>query len=348
MMNKNDMMSMTIVEIEELLQSMDEQKFRAKQIFEWIHAKGVMAYPSMTNLSKELRQKLLEETSLFKPKIIEKHVSQKDKTTKYLIELEDSHIIESVLMRHKYGNTVCISSQIGCHMGCTFCASTIDGLIRNLSPGEMLSQIYLIQEDTGERVSGVVVMGSGEPLEKLDVTLRFIELINDPKGQNIGQRHITVSTCGLVPKIYELADRELQITLAISLHASNDEMRRRTMPIANKYSIQEIIESCQYYINKTNRRITFEYALIEGVNDQKDHAYELAKVLKGLLCHVNLIPVNEIKERDYKHSSSKSIEAFAKVLTSRGIETTIRKTLGSDINAACGQLRRSFIQNRGD
>lgn len=347
-MKQNDIMSMTIEEIQQLLVALGEQKFRAKQIFEWIHGKGVLEYDQMTNLSKDLREKLLNETSLFKPKIIEKHVSSQDKTSKYLIELEDSHIIESVLMRHKYGNTVCISSQIGCHMGCTFCASTIDGLIRNLTPGEMLAQIYLIQEDVGERVSGVVVMGSGEPLEKLDVTLRFIELINNPKGQNIGQRHITVSTCGLVPQIYELADKELQITLAISLHASNDQMRRQTMPIAKKYSIEEIIASCQYYINKTNRRITFEYALIEGVNDSKEDAYELAKRLKGLLCHVNLIPVNEIKERDYKHSKASSIEGFARVLSGRGIETTIRKTLGSDINAACGQLRRSFIQNRGE
>ena len=347
-MKENDIMSMTVNEIEELLLGLGEQKFRAKQIFEWIHSKGVLSYDQMTNLSKGLRDKLAKETSLVQPKILEKHVSKEDKTTKYLIELEDSHIIESVLMRHKYGNTVCISSQIGCHMGCTFCASTIDGLIRNLTPGEMLAQIYLIQEDLGERISGVVVMGSGEPLEKLDVTLRFINLINDPKGQNIGQRHITVSTCGLVPKIYELADAELQITLAISLHASNDVMRRKTMPIANKYSIGEIIKSCEYYISKTNRRITFEYALIEGVNDSKEDAYELAEILKGLLCHVNLIPVNEIKERDYKHSKRQSIEAFAKALTSKGIETTIRQTLGSDINAACGQLRRSFIQNRGE
>ncbi len=347
-MKENDIMSMTIEEIEKLLLGLGEQKFRAKQIFEWIHSKGVLDYDGMTNLSKGLREKLFKETSLFKPKIIEKHVSDQDKTSKYLIELEDSHIIESVLMRHKYGNTVCISSQIGCHMGCTFCASTIDGLIRNLTPGEMLAQIYLIQEETGERVSGVVVMGSGEPLEKLDVTLRFIGLINNPKGQNIGQRHITVSTCGLVPQIYELADKELQITLAISLHASNDTMRRQTMPIANKYSIEEILASCQYYINKTNRRITFEYALIEGVNDSKEDAYELAKRLKGLLCHVNLIPVNEIKERSFKHSKARSIEEFARVLSGRGIETTIRKTLGSDINAACGQLRRSFIQSRGE
>ena len=347
-MIENDIMSMTLVEIEHLLGTMKEQKFRAKQIFEWIHAKGVLEYAQMTNLSKDLREKLSQHTSLAKPKIIEKHVSKKDKTTKYLIELNDSHIIESVFMAHKYGNTVCISSQIGCHMGCTFCASTVDGLVRNLTPGEMLAQIYLIQEDTGQRVSGVVIMGSGEPLEHLDLTLRFIELINDPKGQNIGQRHITVSTCGLVPKIYELADAGLQITLAISLHASNDIMRRKTMPIAKKYSIDEIIESCKYYISKTNRRITFEYALIEGVNDQKEDAYELAKILKGLLCHVNLIPVNEIKERDYKHSNTQSIVDFAKTLNSSGVETTIRKTLGSDINAACGQLRRSFIQNRGE
>lgn len=347
-MKENDIMSMTVLEIQELLKAMGEQPFRAKQIFEWIHAKGVMEYEDMTNLSKNLRQKLISKAPLVKPKIIQKNISKRDKTTKYLIELKDSHIIESVLMRHKYGNTVCISSQIGCHMGCTFCASTIDGLIRNLTPGEMLSQIYLIQEDIGERVSGVVVMGSGEPLEKLDVTLRFITLINDPKGQNIGQRHITVSTCGLVPQIYKLADQELQITLAISLHASNDAMRRQTMPIAKKYSIEEILESCQYYISKTNRRITFEYALIEGVNDGKEDAGELAGRLKGLLCHVNLIPVNEIKEREYKHSHSKAIEDFARVLSGRGIETTIRKTLGSDINAACGQLRRSFIEDRGE
>ncbi|NLI89591.1 MAG: 23S rRNA (adenine(2503)-C(2))-methyltransferase RlmN [Epulopiscium sp.] len=343
-MIKHDIMSMTVEEIEDLLEDIGEQKFRAKQIFDWIHSKGVLDYSKMTNLSKDLRQKLEKTASLTKPKILEKYRSEADNTTKYLIELGDSHIIESVLMSHKYGNTVCISSQIGCRMGCTFCASTIDGLVRNLTPGEMLAQIYLIEEDSKERVSGVVVMGSGEPLEDLDATLRFIELINDPRGLNIGQRHITVSTCGLVPNIYKLADEKLQITLAISLHASNDTTRKQTMPIARKYSIAEIIDSCKYYIEMTNRRITFEYALIEGVNDSKEDAYELSKLLEGLLCHVNLIPVNEIKERDYKHSKQKSINEFAKVLKGKGIETTVRRTLGSDINAACGQLRRSFIQ----
>lgn len=343
-MIKHDIMSMTVEEIEDLLEDIGEQKFRAKQIFDWIHSKGVLDYSKMTNLSKDLRQKLEKTASLTKPKILGKYRSEADNTTKYLIELGDSHIIESVLMSHEYGNTVCISSQIGCRMGCTFCASTIDGLVRNLTPGEMLAQIYLIEEDSKERVSGVVVMGSGEPLEDLDASLRFIELLNDPRGLNIGQRHITVSTCGLVPNIYKLADEKLQITLAISLHASNDSIRRQTMPIARKYSIAEIIDSCKYYIEMTNRRITFEYALIEGVNDSKEDAYELSKLLEGLLCHVNLIPVNEIKERDYKHSKQKSINEFAKVLRNRGIETTVRRTLGSDINAACGQLRRSFIQ----
>lgn len=347
-MKQQDIMSMTVLEIQELLQDLGEKKFRAKQIFEWIHEKGVLDYSKMTNISGQLQQKLKEHTVLVAPEIVEKHLSKLDQTTKYLFKLEDSNIIESVLMRHKYGNTVCISSQVGCRMGCTFCASTRDGLVRNLTPGEMLAQAYLIQQDIGERVSAIVVMGSGEPLEKLEVTLRFIELINDPKGQNIGQRHITISTCGLVPQIYELADKELQITLAISLHASNDPMRKQTMPIAKKYSIQEIIEACKYYIKKTNRRITFEYALIEGINDHEEDAYELAKILKGLLVHVNLIPVNPIKESKYKHSHEKSIQDFGKVLISRGIQTTIRRTLGTDINAACGQLRRSFIENRGD
>jgi len=347
-MKQEDIMSMTVLEIQELLQALGEKKFRAKQIFEWIHEKGVLDYSKMTNISGQLQEKLKEHTILVAPEIVEKHVSKADQTTKYLFKLEDSNIIESVLMKHKYGNTVCISSQVGCHMGCTFCASTMGGLVRNLTPGEMLAQAYLIQQDTRERVSAIVVMGSGEPLEKLEVTLRFIKLINDPKGQNIGQRHITISTCGLVPQIYQLADEELQITLAISLHASNDQMRRQTMPIAKKYTIEDIIEACKYYIKKTNRRITFEYALIEGINDQEEDAYELAKRLKGLLVHVNLIPVNPIKESKYKHSHEKSIQAFGKVLINRGIQTTIRRTLGTDINAACGQLRRSFIDNRGD
>lgn len=347
-MNQYDIMSMTISELEIFLASIGEKKFRAKQIFEWIHQKRMFKYSYMTNIAKELQQKLVKSTVLYEPQITKKYTSIEDGTIKYLFQLEDSHIIESVLMRHKYGNTVCISSQVGCHMGCTFCASTIDGLVRNLTPGEMLSQIYAIQNDIQEEVSNVVVMGSGEPLEKLGITLRFIELINHPKGQNLGQRHITVSTCGLVPRIYELADQKLQITLAISLHASNDETRKRTMPIANKYSIRNIIEACNYYIEKTNRRITFEYALIKGVNDRRENAIELSSILKGLLCHVNLIPVNEIEESGYKQSNAQTVKDFAKKLNENGIQTTVRRKLGNDIDAACGQLRRGFIHNRGE
>ncbi len=342
-MKKYDIMSMTVEEIQELMEEIGEKAFRAKQIFEWIHGKGVLDYSQMTNLSHGLKEKLEKHTLLVGPKIVDKYISKDEETTKYLFELQDSHVIESVLMKYQYGNTVCVSSQVGCRMGCTFCASTIDGLARGLTPGEMLAQVYKIQEDSGERVTGVVVMGSGEPLEDLGTTLRFIKLLNDPKGLNIGQRHITVSTCGLVPEIYELAHHELQITLAISLHASSDAIRKQTMPIARKYSIQDIIEACRYYIQKTNRRITFEYALIEGVNDHEDDAYELTRLLKGLLCHVNLIPVNPVRENKYNHSHRNTIHQFGKILRSRGIETTIRKILGTDINAACGQLRRSFM-----
>lgn len=347
-MSQYDIMSMTIEELETMLQSVGEKKFRAKQIFEWIHQKRIFNYEQMTNISKALQHKLLENTILYEPKIIQKHISKIDGTIKYLFELYDSHIIESVLMKHEYGNTICISSQVGCRMGCSFCASTVDGLIRNLTAGEMLSQVYAIQNDTGTRISNIVIMGSGEPLEQLDITLKFIELVNHPSGQNLGQRHITVSTCGLVPRIYELAEHKLQITLAISLHASNDNVRRQTMPIANKYSIDDIIQACRYYIEKTNRRITFEYALIDGINDSKEQAYELANLLKGLLCHINLIPVNEIEEREYTHSNEKKVNEFSKILNSKGVQTTVRRKLGNDINAACGQLRRRFIHNRGE
>ena len=251
-------------------------------------------------------------------------------------------------MRYKQSNSVCISSQVGCKMGCKFCASTLEGLVRNLKPAEMVGQIYLITKDIGERISNVVVMGSGEPLEHMDVTTRFVELINHPKGQNIGQRHLTVSTCGLVPRIYELADMDLQITLAISLHATTDEKRKQIMPIAYKYSIKEIMDACKYYINKTGRRITFEYALIAGGNDTREDAMNLVSLLRGSLCHVNLIPVNKIEERDFESSTAESVENFARLLNSYNIETTVRRKLGSDIDAACGQLRRRYLKKRGE
>ncbi|MDA3733107.1 23S rRNA (adenine(2503)-C(2))-methyltransferase RlmN [Niameybacter massiliensis] len=344
----NDIISMNLTELELLMQEMKQGKFRAKQLFDWLHNKMVWNYDEMSNLPATLRNELKEKFPLTSIKILEKYESQIDGTIKYLFELSDSHIIESVLMRYKHGNSICISSQVGCRMGCKFCASTLEGLVRNLKVSEMLGQIYQAQLDTGERISNIVIMGSGEPLEYMDITTKFVELINHELGQNIGQRHITVSTCGLVPKIYELADRGFQITLAISLHATTDEKRREVMPIAKKYSIAEILEACKYYIDQTGRRITFEYSLIQGENDSVEDAMRLAKLLKGMLAHVNLIPVNPIEERGYKAATNHSIEDFADVLKSNHIETTVRRTLGQDIDAACGQLRRRYLQKRGE
>lgn len=339
-----DLKSMNVKELEEVVLACGQSKFRAKQLFEWLHGKMAVSYDEMTNLPIAFREQLQEKFPLKQMKILKKYVSQIDGTIKYLFELDDCHIIEGVLMRYKHGNSVCISSQVGCRMGCKFCASTLDGLVRNLEPSEMVGQIYLISKDIEERISNIVVMGSGEPLERLDLTMRFIELINHPVGQNIGQRHITLSTCGLVPNIYTLADSALQVTLAISLHATSDEKRRQIMPIANKYSIDEILEACKYYTEKTGRRITFEYALIACENDTKEDAIALSKLLKGLLCHVNLIPVNTIEERSYKGSSSERIKQFVNSLETYHIETTVRRKLGSDIDAACGQLRRRYLQ----
>lgn len=344
----SDIVSKNLRELEEIVVGYGQGKFRAKQLFDWLHGKMVWNYDEMTNLPSAFREKLKEDWPLTEIAILEKYVSKIDGTIKYLFELSDSHIIESVLMRYKHGNSICISSQVGCHMGCKFCASTVEGLIRNLKPSEMLGQIYMAIKDTGERISNIVIMGSGEPLEKLDITTRFLELINDEKGQNIGQRHITVSTCGLVPNIYKLADKNMQITLALSLHATTDEKRKEIMPIANKYSIQEVLEACQYYADKTGRRITFEYALIAGKNDTEDDARRLGSLLSGMLCHVNLIPVNPIEERNYEATNMRHAEAFVKVLKTYHIEATIRRTLGTDIDAACGQLRRRYLKKRGE
>ena len=345
-MAKLDIKSMNITELEDLLKELGEPKFRAKQIFDWLHAKQVDSFEEMTNLSQGLREKLAETASINGVEIVRKLVSQIDGTRKYLFALSDGAIIESVLMKYEHGNTVCISTQVGCRMGCKFCASTLDGVERGLTAGEMLSQIYAIQKDCGERVHGTVLMGSGEPLDNYDNVVKFLRLINDPKGQNMGQRHITLSTCGLVDRMYDLAEEDLQITLAVSLHAPNDGIRTQTMPIAKVYSMDKLLQACRDYADKTKRRITFEYALIHGVNDGDEHAWELVKKLRDMLCHVNLIPVNDVKERNYVKSTADRVKRFAGILNENGVETTVRRKLGSDIDAACGQLRRSHMKEQ--
>ncbi|ASW42968.1 23S rRNA (adenine(2503)-C(2))-methyltransferase RlmN [Clostridium isatidis] len=334
--------------LEELSNWMKENKesaFRSKQVFSWIY-KGVWKFEDMKNLPKTTIEKLNNSFSIEKPKIVHKYESKLDKTTKFLFAFNDGNIIESVVMKYKHGNSICISTQVGCRMGCKFCASTLEGRIRNLTAGEMLAEVLLAQETIGERISNIVLMGSGEPLDNFDNVTKFIELVNADYGLNIGQRHITLSTCGLVPKIYELADKGYSITLAISLHASNDKRRREIMPIAKKYSIDEILKACDYYIEKTKRRITFEYSLVSGINDSVEDAIELSQLLKGRLCHVNLIPVNEIKENTLRRPSKKTIEEFERTLNKYKIEVTVRREMGSDIDAACGQLRRKYLEGR--
>lgn len=345
-MDKIDLRSLTLPKLEAELANMGEKSFRAKQIFSWLHQKQVTSFDEMTNLSKALREKLKENYIIKNIKIVEKLVSKEDNTSKYLFDIGDDIVIESVLMRYSYGNAVCISSQAGCRMGCTFCASTVDGLERNLLAGEMAAQIYEIQRDIGERVSNVVIMGSGEPLDNYDNVMDFLEIIHSKEGNNLSHRHITLSTCGLVDKIYDLAKENLQITLAISLHAPNNEIRQNTMPVAKRYDIGSLIKAAKDYADTTKRRVTFEYALIKGVNDSKECARELASRLKGIMCHINLIPVNDVKENNYIRSTEENINSFASLLRELGIETTVRRKLGSDINAACGQLRKSY-KNRG-
>ena len=341
----DNLLNYTLEELKVWMQENGESAFRGKQILSWIY-KGINQFDNMKNIPKPLIEKLSENFTIDLPKIIEVYKSDIDGTEKFLLGFKDGNLIESVLMRYKHGNSICISTQVGCRMGCKFCASTLEGRIRNLTTGEILSQILVVQNHIGERISNIVLMGSGEPLDNYENVVKFLEVVSAEYGLNIGQRHITLSTCGIVPKIYELADREFSITLAISLHAFSDEKRREIMPIANKYSIDEILKACRYYIDKTNRRITFEYALVKEVNDSKEDAKALGKLLKGMLCHVNLIPVNEIKENTYKRSSKKSIDDFSEILKSYGIEVTTRREMGSDINAACGQLRRSYMETQ--
>lgn len=345
MTEKIDIKSLNFDELKELIAGMGGQGFRAKQIYSWIHQKGAVSFDEMTNLSKDFREKLNNSCIITSLKPVKVLTSKIDGTKKFLFELEDGNVIESVFMKYHHGNSVCISTQVGCRMGCRFCASTLDGLERNLKPSEMLDEIYEIQRISGEKVSNIVLMGSGEPLDNYENVRKFIDLVTDENGQNISNRNITLSTCGLVSKIYSLADEKKQLTLAISLHASNDRTRRELMPIANKYSIEEILEACRYYFAKTGRRISFEYSLVAGVNDNLQEAEELAGLLKGMNCHVNLIPVNPIRERTFQRSDRQAVEQFQNYLIRKGINATIRREMGSDINGACGQLRKSYKES---
>ena len=341
-MEKTDIKSLNLEELTAFVESLGEKKFRAKQIYEWIHRKHVASFSEMTNISAALIEKLNQNCTLTSLKKADVQISKIDGTRKYLFLLDDGNVIESVLMRYKHGNSVCISSQVGCRMGCRFCASTLDGLVRGLRPSEMLDQIYAIERITGERVSNIVVMGTGEPLDNYDNLIRFIRIINDEQGKNISQRNITVSSCGLVPQIKRLADEGLSITFALSLHSPTDEDRRKLLPIANKYSIAELMDVCRYYFEKTGRRVTFEYSLVKDENDTPEHAYKLAELLKNMHGHVNLIPVNPIKERKYCRSLNDSVEKFKYILEKKDINVTIRRSMGRDIDAACGQLRRKY------
>lgn len=340
---KKDIKSFTLTQLTDELTAMGEKAFRAKQMYEWMHVKLVRSFDEMTNLSKEIRERCKENYSFTTLHAIEVQESKLDGTKKFLFELSDGNLVESVWMKYKHGNSVCISSQVGCRMGCKFCASTLDGLERNLLPSEMLEQIYAITRLTCERVSNVVVMGTGEPMDNYDNLMTFLRLITDENGLNISQRNITVSTCGLVPKMRQLAEEKLQITLALSLHATTDEKRKKLMPIANRYSIKELMEVCNYYFEQTGRRITFEYSLVGGVNDTMEDARELIALAKPLCCHVNLIPVNPIKERDYVQSDTGHVQAFKNILEKNKINCTIRREMGRDIDGACGQLRRRHI-----
>ena len=343
-MEKIDIKSLNYDELADYIVSIGEKKFRAAQLYSWMHEKLACSYDEMTNISDKLKKVLKENTLYTCLEPVRVQESQIDGTKKYLFRLYDGNLIESVFMRYHHGNSVCISSQVGCKMGCRFCASTLNGCVRNLEPSEMLDQIYRIQSLTGERVSNIVIMGSGEPMDNYDNVVKFLGLINSDKGLNISQRNITVSTCGLVPRIKQLAELKLQITLAISLHAPNDELRKTMMPIAYTYSIEQIMDACRYYLSQTARRISFEYSLVKGVNDSPECARQLIKLVHGMNCHINLIPVNPIKERDYEQSEKNSIQNFKEILEKAGVNVTIRREMGRDIDGACGQLRQNHIE----
>lgn len=342
-MEQIDIKSLTLEELRTELSGKGEKAFRADQLYQWMHEKLVESFSEMSNLSKAFREWLETEYEYVTLEIVEVQRSKLDGTCKYLFRLPDGHVIESVLMRYHHGNSVCISSQVGCRMGCRFCASTIGGLERNLRPSEMLEQIYRIQKDSGERVSNVVVMGTGEPLDNYDNLVRFIRLLSHEKGLNISQRNITVSTCGIVPGIRRLAEEQLTITLALSLHAVTQEKRRELMPIANRYELSEVLGACGYYFEKTGRRLTLEYSLVSGVNDSEEDAKALSKLASPLRAHVNLIPVNPVTERNFVQPKEKIIDNFKKNLEKYGINATLRREMGRDIDGACGQLRSKYL-----
>ena len=337
--------SMTLPEIIQVLKDLGQPGFRAKQVFSWLH-KGVRTYDEMTNLPQNLRKVLSEAYPILPPQVVRKQESQKDGTIKYLWKLWDGNCVETVLMRYHYGNTVCISTEVGCRMGCAFCASTLGGLVRPLEPFEMVDQVLFTQVDSGLPVSHIVLMGIGEPLDNFDNVMRFLELSNDPEGMNISMRHISLSTCGLVPKIRELAKRKLQITLSVSLHAPNDAVRNTIMPVNKAYPTEELLQACRDYYAETGRRISFEYAMIDGVNDREGDARLLLKRLKGLPAHMNLIPLNHVEESPLKPSTKKAVARFQQILEEGGVPATVRRTLGSDIDASCGQLRRKYAKSQ--
>lgn len=342
---KQDLKSMTLAEMQEAFVALGEPKFRAKQVFTWLH-RGATCFDEMTNLSKPLREKLDGLYFITAPRVARKQVSKLDGTIKYLWQLGDGNCVESVVMQYHHGNTVCISSEVGCPMGCKFCASTLGGLVRRLTPAELLDQVLFSQLDSGLTISNIVLMGIGEPLDNFDNVMRFLELVNSPEGMNISMRHISLSTCGLVPKIDELAKRKLQLTLSVSLHAPNDEVRDRIMPVNKAYPSEELLAACRRYYQATSRRISFEYAMIDGVNDRPEDAKELLRRLKGLPAHFNLIPLNRVEESPLKPSTRAAVAAFQKTLEEGGVTATVRRTLGGDIDASCGQLRRKYNQSK--
>ena len=339
----NHIKSMTLPEMGEVLKAWGQPAFRAKQVFTWLH-KGVGSYQEMTNLPQSLRQQLEESYPLYRPQVVRKQQSQKDGTIKYLWRLSDGNCVETVLMRYHYGNTVCISTEVGCAMGCAFCASTLGGLVRRLEPHEMLDQVLFTQIDSGLPVSHIVLMGIGEPLDNFDNVLRFLELVNSPDGMNISMRHISLSTCGLVPKIDKLAEHKLQLTLSVSLHAPTNEIRNTIMPVNKAYPVEALLAACRRYYEATGRRISFEYAMIHGVNDTQAAAKQLLQDLKGLPAHVNLIPLNHVEESPLKPSTRQAVQRFQKLLEDGGVPATVRRTLGGDIDASCGQLRRKYTK----
>lgn len=343
---KQDLKSMTLAEMQEAFAALGEPKFRAKQVFTWLH-RGATCFDEMTNLSKPLREKLDGLYFITAPRVARKQVSKLDGTIKYLWQLGDGNCVESVVMQYHHGNTVCISSEVGCPMGCKFCASTLGGLVRRLTPAELLDQVLFSQLDSGLPISNIVLMGIGEPLDNFDAVMRFLELVNSPEGLNIGMRHISLSTCGLVDKIELLAEQNLQLTLSVSLHSPDNESRSKIMPVNRRWPVEQLLQACRDYFEKTGRRVSFEYTMIDGVSDSPEQAELLAEKLQGMQAHVNMIPLNNVAESGLRCSSRAAIERFQKILESHGVTATVRRTLGSDIDASCGQLRRKF-ERKGD